>query len=454
MCKEYPGPRCSSHAKMAKDRAEKVLHETMAANRNADSTNNLAIELARRDYNEALMAYNATPDGIETLLKSKETQLAHCAKKKRDYQIEALNEIRSGRFPAMSSLLTETQSLFDKEEVETILSSVRRITEKNHLHQLQDASVEHRELSEAEKNHYYISTLNQYEQRLREAQSGSLTKRQMDLLTKLRQQKTPQEITSLDTYAKAFTGLAKAKDAMRKEIRVIAVLQDVSPQVAAAYHDAYREQFKNEYAHLPAKEQPNPPKEWVEGSSSDTGFQNDVTTSIAPSDPATMYATYRLRADMNAIPDYLKNSRNIATVNVEEGQVSIVLCNSKGKQLESSTLLLNDVQSAAEKLQNRIIVLNSHPSTKNWLSSLSNRTNLKSSVLPIGEFSSKHLNLPNKSVNMLCQAVNVPTTGPQADVTMKAYLAAKSKIGTQWKSKARRRQLPQIEGMPLASRWA
>jgi hypothetical protein len=261
-------------------------------------------------------------------------------------------------------------------------------------------------------------------------------------------------MTSLEAYGQAFYALTQSRESMRKEIQRIAVLQDVSPKVAGAYHDAYRKEFQKKYAHLPVKEQPNPPKEWVEGQYVTTGFQNDVTTRLVPSDPATMYATYRLRSDMNSIPDYLKNSRNIATLSVEDNNVNIILCNSKGKEIENSTITTSDVHEAMEKLQGRIIVLGNDHDTKNWLVALSKKTTLKSSVLSTTEFSSKHFNLPDNSIHTLCQAMNVDNSGTPAKSAMNAYLASKNKIASKWNSKAPRRHASPLDELPLGSRWA
>lgn len=449
MCKESPGPRCSNHAKITMDRAANALTEA----RNQYPTGSLEVKIAERDYHEALDSFLSTPDGLAQIA-NESPELVRKYQKTRDYQVEALNEIRSGRFSKMASLLTSSQSFFEQEEIDTVLASVRKISEKSHVKQLGDATISLTEQSEEEKKHHYLSLLNYYENRLREAQRGILTNSQMETLTALRQQKPPKEITTLETYGKAFAGLVKSREAMRKEIQRIAVLQDVSPKIAGAYHDAYRKEYQTEYAHLPVKQQPNPPREWVEGRYETTGFQNDSSTMLAPSDAATMYATYRLRSDMQAIPDYLKNSRNTASVSMEDNNVNIILCNSKGKEIENSHIQVSDIHTAAEKLQGRIIVMGNDSETRNWLTSLSKKASLRSSVLPTSDLSSKHFNLPDNSMNTLCQAVNVEGGGTQAENTMKAYLAARMKIASKWNSKAPRRYASPLEELPLESRWA
>lgn len=450
MCREYPGPRCSNHARITMDKATKDLEEAKALY----PAGSLEVKIAERDYHEAVESYRSTPDGLAELA-TESPELVEKYQKIRDYQVEALNEIRSGRFEKMSSLLTSTQSFFDKDEIPTVLASVRKVSEKNHAKQLETTPESHHSLSEDEKKHHYLSILNHYENKLREAQSGSLTSNQMDTLTELRAQKAPIEITSFEAYGQAFSALSQSRESMRKEVQRIAMLQDVSPKVAGAYHDAYRKEYAAKYAHLPSKEQPNPPKEWIEGEYVTTGFQNDATTRLAPSDPATMYATYRLRSDMKSIPDYLKHSRNVATLSVEKENVNIILCNSKGKEIENSQISLNDIHGATEKLHDRIIVLGNDNETKNWLLALSKKASLKSTVLSTNEFSSKHFNLPDNSMNTLCQAMNVDgSSGTRANLTMNAYLAARSKVSSKWNSKSPRRKASPLDELPLQSRWS
>lgn len=451
MCREYPGPRCSNHARITMDKKLKDLEEAKALY----PAGSLEVKIAERSYHEAVESYRATPDGLAELITTS-PELVEKYQKTRDFQVEALNEIRSGRFEKVASLLSSTQSFFDQEEVSSVLNSVRKISEKNHLKQLETPSESPIQLSDEEKSHHYLSILNHYENKLREAQRGVLTKDQMETLMELKNQKTPIEVTSFETYSQAFTALAKSRDAMSKELNRIATLQDVSPKVAGAYHDAYRKEYISKYAHLPTKEQPNPPKEWVEGEYASTGFQNDITTRLAPSDPATMYATYRLRSDMKAIPDYLKNSRNIATLSVEKDNVSILLCNSKGKEIENVQIPLDDAHSASMKLQDRIIVIGNDNVTKNWLVGLSKKAPLKSSILATNEFSSKHFSLPDNSLTTFYQAMDMEKiSGTDAERTMKAYFIAKNKLASKWNSKSPRRQAPPLnDDLFIQSRWS
>lgn len=409
----------------------------------------LEVKTAERNYHEAVETYRTTPDGLLQVAKTN-PELVHKYQKTRDYQVEALNEIRNGRFSKISSLLTSSQDFFDEEEANSVLHSLRKASDRMHI---KDVSKETTELSKDEQNRQYQSILNHFEARLKERQRGALTSEQMETLTALRGQVPPKESTSLTTYGQALSALAQSRHVMKKEIQRIATLQDVSPTIAGAYHDAYRQEYKTKYANLAPKQQPNPPKEWVEGQYGTTGFQNDATTRLAPSDPATMYATYRLRSDMKAIPDYLKNSRNIATLNVENGNAHIVLCNNKGKQVENTHIPVDDIPKAITTLQGRIMVLNNDADTKDWLLALSKSGNLKSSVISTTEFSSKHFNLPDNSIPTLCQAMKVEPNGPKAEATMKAYLAARNKVSSSWNSKAPRRHAPPLEDMPLDTRW-
>lgn len=447
MCKESPGSRCSSHTRVALKKAQDELD----AARLKFPADSIEIKIAERNLKEAQENFYATPDGLSEL---KELNSASYLKyqKTRDYQNEALNEVRSGRLGMVSELVTGTQSFYDEDEVKSIVSSTRKIMEAKLLSEYENG-IKKESLSDDEKISAYTALINNYESYLQNNQQGSLTVSQMETLTKLRAAKAPQEESTLETYRQVFSALAQSKKSMKKELNRIAILQDVSPQVTEAYHDAYRQEYKAKYAPLEAKLQPNPPKEWVDGSYSSTGFKNDTTTHIAPSDPASMYATYRLRSDMKAIPDYLKNSRNLATISVENEMINLRINNSKGKELESLSIPANNNYDAIEKLQGRIIILDNSTETRQWLLDVTKKAPLKSSILSTTEMTSKQLNLPDNSLSTFSQAMKV-TGKNRSEVTMNAYVKARKQVESKWNSKAQRRNAPPLAEMPLSSRWA
>lgn len=446
MCKELPGPRCSNHASLKKIRA---LNSLADARRNF-TTFSLEVKQAERAYYEANEEYKSTPDGLAHLKETEPTEYDHY-KKIRDFQVDALNEVRNGRYDNMVKLVAADQTFYDEDEVRSVLMSTRKQEESKSL---QNENIQTKD----EQRNQYFSLLNQYEERLKN--NHELTPEQQKALTILRQLPPPKESPALNAYSNFAVSLEKSKDSLKKEIQKVAIMQDVSTKVAEAYHDAYRNEYKEKYAHLPAKDQPNPPKEWVEGEFKNTGFQSDSTTQLAPSDPATMYAIYRLRSDPKAIPDYLKNSRIVASAsfNAEMQQVAVVLFNNKGREVDrlvSSTS--RPPHELADKLRGKIIVMDNDSASRTWLVDLNRKLPLNSSVLSTNELSSKHLNLPDNSLATLCQATNttyMDSFEGKAETVLKAYFNSRQKIASKWQSKSPRRNAAPLENLPLTSRWA
>lgn len=444
MCKEWPGPRCSNHALRKKEKAWKAL----AALKPADNENSLEVKQAKKVYLEAAEEYLATPDGIKQL-EEENPELASVYRQKRKYQLEALREIKMGRTALISALLSKTQTFYDEDEISTVLQAYRRKTEEASLQS--NLGEENQGTSST-----YQAMLGKYEETLKA--QGQFTAETRDQLLKLRQMDAPEKLNTVDVYRNMFTALSQSKTELTKEITRLATLQDVTPKVAAAYYDAYRDEYKTRYAHLPSKEQPNPPAEWVEGDYHSTGYQSN-NTFLAPSDPASMYAVYRLRSDSNAIPDYLKQSRILASMNIDQdkGEAVVVLYNNKGKMVE--TLIAPTTHppiELANKLTGKIIVTDDDPVTRSWLSNLNKQTPLNSSVLSVTDLSVKQLNVPDLSLDTLCQTtstdLNSSFEGRPVSL-LEAYFASRKMITSKWKSKSVRKNAPSLETTPLTSRW-
>ncbi|MEC8569001.1 MAG: 3'-5' exonuclease, partial [Pseudomonadota bacterium] len=128
---------------------------------------------------------------------------------------------------------------------------------------------------------------------------------------------SPPDYTTLEAYKKLPAAFTRAREAMVEQLEQAAALQDVEPQVAAAYFDAYRDQYKKLYAGLPASQRPDAPAEWVDGSVGTSGFRKVYDSQAAPHDPASMYALYRLRSDPNAIPAGRKTRQGFVSVDLE-----------------------------------------------------------------------------------------------------------------------------------------
>jgi len=447
MCKTAPGPRCSNHVGIQRSNAWENLNEAKK-NHSADA---LEVKTAERAYYDASEAYKSTPSGLEELAAQGSPDLEKYTKI-RDFQTEALAEVKNSRVDKMNELATARQSFYDKQEMLSIAEATRKAEEAKALHENNNI-----QFSREEKRNQYFSVLNQYESDL--ADKGQLTSRNKQLLNELRNMTPPKEMMTFQAYQNINRNAEASRGALRKELSRIATIQDVSLKVAEAYHDGYRKDYITNYEHLPVKLQPNPPEKWVTGEFNGTGFQNDKTTSLVPSDKASMYATYRLRSDANAIPDYLKNSRILAStkVNSEAGEVAVVLYNNKGREVDRQQYPLSThPHEIAEKLRGKIIVMDNDNISRAWLSDLNKKTTLDSSVLNLTDLSSKHLNTPDNSLKTICQSTETDYSekSDQAPETvLKAYFGARHKIETKWKSKSPRKKAAPLDSVPLTSRW-
>jgi hypothetical protein len=422
---------------------------SLTAVRAKSDSESLELKEAERAYYEAVEEYKSTPDGLEELLTTDPESHARYAAI-REFQMEALSEVKQKRVGKITALASMAQTFYDEEEMESVLDSVRRVEERKMLNFSDETTKE-------DKKNAYFSMLNNYENQLKE--QGTLDSHSRELLQELRSMKPPREIVSLNTYSAFLSYLPQSKDALRKEIQKIAVMQDVSPKVAAAYHDAYRAEYNRTYSQLPVKNQPNPAKECVEGSYTSTGFKNDSSTMLAPADPATLYATYRLRSDPKAIPDYLKNSRILASAHLdtESNEIGIVLFNNKGKEIERFTTKESTPHLAADKLNGKIIIMDTDPASRSWLVGLNKKIPLNSSMFSTTELSSKHLDLPDNSLVTLCQATGVKERDGlegKSESVLQAYFSGRQQITKNWRSKAARRDAPPLDELPLTSRWA
>lgn len=92
--------------------------------------------------------------------------------------------------------------------------------------------------------------------------------------------------------------MSKAVSAIRRQINSAAAFQGVTPAAAEERFEAFRAQYRREFASLPADQRPTPPEEWVRGFTT-----ADMMAVSAPADAATLYAVYRLQADPDAFAD-------------------------------------------------------------------------------------------------------------------------------------------------------
>lgn len=444
MCKEFPGPRCSNHAHLKKDKAWKALLDAQENN----PVDSIEVKKAQKAYEDSVEEFKSTPDGLAML----PHQARHQYQKTRDYQVEALNEMRNNRFSLIAQLIHRQQSFYDEQEVESVVESVRREEERKAFTEPPE------DLTLQERKQKYAVFLAQQKQEIETHQSYG-QQESKNILAQLNKIAAPKEQVTFNTYNAVKKALTTSQENLRREIQKIAVLQDVSTKVAEAYYDAYRNEYVNTYASLPKREQPNPPKEWVEGEFHHTGFKQDSSSKLIPTDPATLYAVYRLRSDRSAIPDYLKQSRIVASTTVDETSktVGVVLYNNKGKKINEETYTSSQPHEIAERLRGRIIVMDSKVESRNWLVQLNKQLPLNSSVISLSDLGTKHLNTPDNSLKTFSQTVksSYKTGVIQTPITvLESYFKARALVQAKWQSKSPRKQAATIEDLPLTSRWA
>lgn len=502
MCEAWPGPRCSYDMGKKLETRKVKLAETIKAY-GADSPA-AALALAKYEYTQS--EYDATPEGIAALeqaVKEDPTEEAtlrlRTAKNVRTLQANALAEIRNGRVENLTTVVNGLSNFYDKDEIESIIESSREDTEKFALRRKNGI-----DFTANEKK--YEKFVNDLETSLENKYGTPLPEEYQKALQDLRSTKAPDDI-NMTAYEKLPKALDRSRNQLISEIKNAAALQGVDAKVAAEYYEAYREQYKQEFANLPSSERPDPPESWVRGEFGQSGYAKDPNSSFAPHDPASVYAMYRMRADENAVPDYMKNSRSIASIDLEtagptgkEGfepeygriiEVGIISYNPQGKRVGTYSQLvkpeetfLNQYGTGAEHVhQISVNDLNGKPSWKNveaavgaelkgkillaqnasyekkWLNyHLDGFDSRAVPVVDTMEISRKHFDLPNHQLKTICENNGVAYTNGHrathdAEVAGEAYFKLRKKIKQTWNAKASRSKAPAITELPKASRW-
>jgi DNA polymerase III epsilon subunit-like protein len=504
MCEAWPGPRCS-YDMSKKLKARKTKLTATIKNHGVDSPE-ASLAMARYNYTEK--EYDATPEGINALESAliknpKEAdsinQRIHLAKTTRILQANALSEIRNGRVDDLATLVNGVTEFYNKDEVASVIESSREETEKIALRKKEDINF-------ASNEPKYKKFLDDLEGSLKTKQGSPLPEKYQKTLDHLRSQPAPDDVNMT-----AYTSLPKALELSRKqlvsEIKNAAALQNVDPKVAAEYYEGYRKQYQEEFAHLSATERPDPPESWVRGEFSQSGYAKDPSSNFAPHDSASIYAIYRLRADENAIPDYMKNSRTIASIDLETAnpqgkdafepaagkiiEVGIISYNPQGKKVGSYSQLIKPEESflkqngtGAEHIHNistndlegkpswksveptivshlkgKMLLAQNAPFEKSWLDHHLEGFNSKTiPIVDTKEISRKHFDLPNHSLKAICENNNIPYVSAHratkdAEMTGEAYFKLRKKVKQTWVSKNARAKASILTEVPSDSRW-
>lgn len=509
MCEMFPGPRCSY------DLGKKIeaLHVKLLKAQKEYGAESPQYWLATERYAKALDDYDATPKGIQEIKHNSthhpdNTELAHRLKVVetiRLLQTNAIKEVKNGRVDALATLTSSIKDFYDTAEAKSIIGSSRAAIENYRIKSLKkDADAEvNVEVVEKETYGTYIESL---KKALEHKHGLPLPEKVQESLTKLEELPAPDSL-NMEAYRKLPQAFDKSKTQLIQEIKNAAALQGVSPKITAEFYEAYRKQYSTQLQSLPLAERPDPPEAWVRGEFDNSGYAKDPASNFAPHDPASMYAIYRLRADDNAIPDYMKSSRTIASIDLEtagppgrEGflpengkiiEVGVKMYSPNGKTVgeisqlvKPETSFLKTHGTGAQHIHGiKVEDLEGKPSWKqiqpqltaalkgkvllaqnaNFESSWLNHhlEEFNSNDIPIIdtlEMSRKYLDLPNNKLQTICEANGVAYTNGHralhdAEATGEVYFKIRKRISKTWDTKTARRNAPPLTILPSGSRW-
>jgi hypothetical protein len=454
MCEPWPGPRCNDKTK---DRDIKLAQlKEIAKTYEPDS---LEYVNALNHLIAAQQIYDTTPKGISEL--QKEFHKTHKtfnpalisrvirARVTRNFQTEALKEIQSGRVYAISLIASLYDNTYSQQEVETIIACAREAIEESaikkaiRLGNIKDVSMNEERLDQivsqpniiAEKEYetftsnIYKVLLKKYDNRIPE----NILK-QYNLLESM----SAPTIINMRVYSSLGNALEYSKNQLVKELGYIAAIQDTTPEIAAEYYEHYREQYLNNYLHLPLEQQPMPPRTWIEGVLFDNGMAKYSQTNFIPRDPASLYAIYRMRVDLNAIPDYLKkSSKMIAIYPKNEGYLAKHVTRT-GKQLGQEIHSdIHSVKTLIEKNEeNSVLLMLGEPQgeLKEYIS--------KGKIISIHDFAAKHFDFPKKTTEAIAEALNAE------EDPIALYNVMRKKMLKTWSSKPLRSNIAKISFTP------
>lgn len=495
MCYPLPYPRCSNHTRIALQKAQAEFDKVVASGIDEKS---IEYATAKTNLSVAKSAYRTTPEAIEAMEKELENEdlddkqkkdLARTilrSKLKRQAQMNALHEYESGRLEAMSVLIAADSSRFDKEEMKNILENHTQVVAAS---KFANKNADFSPISQ-EEHDAYIASLEE---------KGNLSEEEQNAIATLKASK-PFDRNTYEAYQKADEAIEKAEVAVTLEQTRIGGLHNVDAITARNYYEAYRKQYKEEYANLPADERPDPPRNWLKNDMKNLAPMGQKEYKYLPGDSASNYAAFRLRADENSIPAEKKQPRVYASIDLEtagpEGsagfkpenghiiEVGIVKYNEQGKEIGRYSQLMkpddaflaehgtgaehihhiskedlngqpswNEVSNQVGKeLDNTVLVAQNAYFEQGWLNhhlpNFKHQTGVGSVVdtLDIGR---RHFDLPNYRLETICNMVGVPYTNGHrathdAEVAGEALFKMKSTLQKQWNSKAARRNAKSI----------
>lgn len=432
---------------------------------------------------------------------------------------DMLEERKNGRYQNVSNIAHSMQTFLDDEEVSTLAESARSFYETQVIRKIIKDEIFPRQMQATE--YEYQTTLDLMEDRVSEYYNGDIPKSVQESIRELRMMEPP-TMMALKAYRYLYgedsdkmNAMSRAQVSIMNEIKNIAALTNTDKDIASGYYEAYRQQYKQLYAHLPASERPDPPKEWVETKNPTSGFKaQGMLGNYTPSDPATLYASYRLRCDKNAIPDILKNGEPLyASIDLEVAgpsgketlkrrdmfdpeqgriiEVGVVVYNGKGEIVETfeklsrpdpkffkehgtgapeihgitKSMIANskpwpEVAPLVEQILDGKIMLAQNASfEKAWLNRHLNDFNgARIPIIDTMDIAQKHLDIPNNRLATICKKVGIKYTNGHramhdAEVAGDAFFKMQKRAERQWNSNPVRKNLPIVVNIPVDNRW-
>lgn len=448
MCEKRPGPRCNDKCKVRDVKYKKFVDISKKYPKNSAQ-----YQMAAAELYAAQEVYDTTPKGIEELsTKTASTQditvATRYAKGKitRDMQYDAIAEINSGRVSKIAYIFSIVDKHFDQEEIESIIESSRENRESFIIQNIQK-SVKDNNITNIEEINQLIGnatsidekSYKEYIKKMREYFSFSKIHdaEAEKYLNELLEMSPP---TSVNLYAYRSMGnaLEKSKHQLGLEIHKIAALQDTKPEIAAEYFDAYREQYKKEYANLSPDLQPNPPRDWIEGTYKHSGIYNNPQSNFIPRDAATLYACHKMRTDLEAVPDFLKLSTKITAIDAVDDKYVATQVSRSGKLLNRQEVKSENEISRIiqESLTDSIILMHKVPEK------ILIESKYKHRFISLSELAERHLDSFDSSPNIVGELLNVRTDA------LSIYSGIRKKMLKTWATKAIRTNSEKLSFSP------
>ena len=367
----------------------------------------------------------------------------------RMFQQEALEEIKNGRVKALAEIVSLYEKTYNVNQVETIIHSTREavqesaITKAINYCNTEDVSMNETKIDTIMAETYntqeeeYVKYLTNLEQALNKKYDNVLPQKVSKNMKLLKTLPAPTKAL-MKTYTSLGNALEYSKKQLKEELGRIAAIQDTTVETVAEYFDAYRNQYDDHYASLPTPKQPFPPKIWVEGELYDNGLAKTKTTSFIPKDPATLYAIHRLRIDLNAVPDYLKLSTKLISIEpAGEGYVAKHVTRTGkqlGKEVEPTMFSLPSL--IKSNIKDSVIIMFEEPEgeLKEYVA--------QGKIISIKDILNKHFDLPKKTLKFFNEYF-APTKDPN-----EMYSLLRKKMLKTWSSKPVRANTPKMTHAP------